>query len=177
LERSGNPLGQYSICNIQYSIRKWLRFTRYEIRDTLRASRRRAHKKTFLCKTNPISPDFAPKTAVWKKNKPNQSQFKPNSNPIQSQSNPISETPKMNVNLYVIEDYENETVFRPKNTNPNKPNFKPPPLVAAKPLAKPDAAVPQFLSAIASAKADLLFPFYFLLTSATREFRAFAQPE
>ncbi len=32
--------------------------------------------------------------------------------------------PKMNANLYVIEDYENETAFRPKKTNPNKPNFK-----------------------------------------------------
>ena len=32
--------------------------------------------------------------------------------------------PKMNVNLYVIEDYENETTLRPKKTNPNKPNFK-----------------------------------------------------
>ncbi len=30
----------------------------------------------------------------------------------------------MNVNLYVIEDYENETAFRPKKINPNKPNFK-----------------------------------------------------
>jgi hypothetical protein len=30
----------------------------------------------------------------------------------------------MNLNLYVIEDYENETAFRPKKTNPNKPNFK-----------------------------------------------------
>ncbi len=29
----------------------------------------------------------------------------------------------MNVNLYVIEDYENETAFRPKKTNPNKANF------------------------------------------------------
>ncbi len=27
-------------------------------------------------------------------------------------SNPISVKPKMNVNLYVIEDYENETAFR-----------------------------------------------------------------
>jgi len=26
--------------------------------------------------------------------------------------------PKMNVNLYVIEDYENEAAFRPKKTNP-----------------------------------------------------------
>jgi len=40
-------------------------------------------------------------------------------------SNPISVKPKMSANLYVIEDYENETAFRPKKTNPNKPNFKP----------------------------------------------------
>jgi len=32
--------------------------------------------------------------------------------------------PKMSANVYVIEDYENETAFRPKKTNPNKPNFK-----------------------------------------------------
>ncbi len=30
---------------------------------------------------------------------------------------------KMNVNLYVIEDYGNETTLRPKKTNPIKPNF------------------------------------------------------
>ncbi len=30
----------------------------------------------------------------------------------------------MSANVYVIEDYENETAFRPKKTNPNKPNFK-----------------------------------------------------
>ncbi len=29
----------------------------------------------------------------------------------------------MSANVYVIEDYENETAFRPKKTNPNKPNF------------------------------------------------------
>ena len=28
----------------------------------------------------------------------------------------------MNANVYVIEDYKNETAFRPKKTNPNKPN-------------------------------------------------------
>jgi len=27
----------------------------------------------------------------------------------------------MNVNVYVVKDYENETAFRPKKTNPNKP--------------------------------------------------------
>ncbi len=32
--------------------------------------------------------------------------------------------PKMNVNVYVIEDYENETTLSPKKTNPNKANFK-----------------------------------------------------
>jgi len=31
--------------------------------------------------------------------------------------------PKMNVNLYIIEDYDNVTAFRPKKTNPIKPNF------------------------------------------------------
>jgi len=30
----------------------------------------------------------------------------------------------MNANLYVIEDYENETAFRPKKTNPIKANFR-----------------------------------------------------
>ncbi len=35
-----------------------------------------------------------------------------------AKTNPISERPKMNVNLYVIEDYENETAHRPKKTNP-----------------------------------------------------------
>jgi len=31
----------------------------------------------------------------------------------------------MNVNLYVIEDYENETTFRPKKTNPIQTQSKP----------------------------------------------------
>ncbi len=30
----------------------------------------------------------------------------------------------MSANVYVIEDYENETVHRPKKTNPIKANFK-----------------------------------------------------
>ncbi len=30
----------------------------------------------------------------------------------------------MSANLYVIEDYENETAFRPKKTNPNKANLE-----------------------------------------------------
>jgi hypothetical protein len=39
-------------------------------------------------------------------------------------TNPISKMPKMNANVYIIEDYENETAFRPKKTNPIKPNFR-----------------------------------------------------
>jgi hypothetical protein len=31
----------------------------------------------------------------------------------------------MNVNVYFIEEYENKTAFRPKKTNPNKPNSNP----------------------------------------------------
>ncbi len=30
----------------------------------------------------------------------------------------------MRAKVYVIEDYENETAFRPKKTNPNKANFR-----------------------------------------------------
>jgi len=40
-------------------------------------------------------------------------------------SNPISVKPKMSANLYVIEDYENETAFRPEKTNPIQTQFKP----------------------------------------------------
>ncbi len=31
--------------------------------------------------------------------------------------------PKMNVNLYVIEDYENENALKPKKTNPIQTRF------------------------------------------------------
>ncbi len=30
----------------------------------------------------------------------------------------------MNANAFSQKDYENKTAFRPKKTNPNKPNFK-----------------------------------------------------
>jgi len=39
-------------------------------------------------------------------------------------SNPISQKAKMNVNLFTTKDYENETAFRPKKTNPIKPNLR-----------------------------------------------------
>jgi hypothetical protein len=32
----------------------------------------------------------------------------------------------MNANVYATKDYENETAFGPKKTNPNKPNFRKP---------------------------------------------------
>ncbi len=46
----------------------------------------------------------------YQKTKPKQTQF--------------LQRPKMNVNLYVTKDYDNETTFCPKKTNPNKPNCK-----------------------------------------------------
>jgi len=46
----------------------------------------------------------------YEKTKPKQTQF------LQS--------PKMNANLFTTKDYENETAFRPKKTNPIKPNFR-----------------------------------------------------
>jgi len=68
-----------------------------------------------------------------------QTQNKPNSNPIKAcperieftlsvieGNGPISEKPKMTVNLYVIEDYENETAFRPKKKNPKQTQSCPP---------------------------------------------------
>ncbi len=49
-------------------------------------------------------------------------------NPLQisyflCKTNPISKMPKMNVNLYVIEDYENEPPSGPKKTNPKQTQF------------------------------------------------------
>jgi hypothetical protein len=31
----------------------------------------------------------------------------------------------MHANVFITKDYENETAFRPKKTNPNKPNSNP----------------------------------------------------
>ncbi len=39
-------------------------------------------------------------------------------------SNPISSKPKMNVNLYIIEDYENKPLSGPKKTNPKQTQFQ-----------------------------------------------------
>ena len=81
------------------------------------------------------------------KNKPNSNPIKPNSRKAQMNvnltltkdyrkiddfsvrinkpnSNPIFLRTKTNAILFTAKDYENETAFRPKKTNPNKPNFK-----------------------------------------------------
>jgi hypothetical protein len=44
----------------------------------------------------------------------------PKTNPILSAVGGL----KMNANAFSQKDYENETTFRPKKTNPNKANFK-----------------------------------------------------
>ncbi len=61
---------------------------------------------------------------------------KPNSNPIKpcpertcpeqgrrSRMGQFRQRPKMNVNLYVIEDYDNDTTLRHKKTNPKQTQF------------------------------------------------------
>ena len=45
---------------------------------------------------------------------------KPNSNPILKEA-------KMSANVYVIEDYENETTFRPQKNKPKQTQFYLPP--------------------------------------------------
>jgi len=41
------------------------------------------------------------------------------------QNKPNFQKSQMNVNIYNTKDYENGTAFRPKKTNPNKPNSPP----------------------------------------------------
>ncbi len=62
--------------------------------------------KSLITKDYRKNDDF-----VVRKNKPN--------------SKPISSKAKMSANAFSQKDYENGTAFRPKKTNPNKPNFKP----------------------------------------------------
>ena len=54
----------------------------------------------------------------YEKTKPKQTQYKTNTNPIKANFRKA----KMNVNLYVIKEYENETAFRLEQ---NKPNTNP----------------------------------------------------
>jgi len=42
-------------------------------------------------------------------------------NPIQTPSNPMSEKPKMNANIFITKDYENEPPKGSEKTNPIKP--------------------------------------------------------
>ena len=58
------------------------------------ASGGKSIKNNKLCKTNPIYAFFRPKTAIMRKNKPKQTQYKPNSNPFLTSQPPIK--PKTN---------------------------------------------------------------------------------
>ncbi len=99
LERSGNPLGELPIMSIE--------------NPTLSAAADLAHFRHF---SSLFTTKF-PSTSV--ENPLQISYFLCKTNPILSAVGGL----QMNVNLYIIEDYENETAFRPKKTNPNKPNF------------------------------------------------------
>ena len=77
--------------------------------------------------SNPIKPNL--KRAKMNANSPITKNYRKNDDFVvrinKPNSNPISKRPKMSANVYFIEDYENETAFRHKKTNPNKPNSNP----------------------------------------------------
>ncbi len=117
---------EYPVSSIQYRLSR---------RSLWRSREYRSHKKTFLCKTNPIYPDFAPKTRILPKNKANSNPIKANSNPIQSQFKPNQTQPVVSLpalpalSLSKGARSKCRTYFNPNmpKTNPNKPNFKPVP--------------------------------------------------
>jgi hypothetical protein len=51
----------------------------------------------------------------------------------------------MNANVFITKDYESETAFRPKKTNPKQSQFKPNPELAEA-LSAAEGAVEKFLS-------------------------------
>jgi len=67
--------------------------------------RARMNIKSLITKDYRKKDDFA-----VRKNKPN--------------SNPIPEKPKMNANVYIIEDYENDTALKPKKNKPKQSQFQ-----------------------------------------------------
>ena len=113
--------GRYEMRTMNYwhlTTGNWRLTTSHELPAT-RSARTSAHKKTFLCKTNPISPDFAPKTAIWKKNKPNSKPIQSQSNPIQTQFQPTCTENKPNSNPISTHLHRKQT-----QSNPIKPIFK-----------------------------------------------------
>jgi len=50
--------------------------------------------------------------------------MKKNADKGYEKTNPISEMAKMNANIFITKDYENEPPSGPEKTNPNKPNFR-----------------------------------------------------
>ena len=107
---------QYTIRNTQYAIRH----TKYNLRNITYEIIRE------LCKTNPIlsavgglqmNLSILSKMAYENKTNWTIGQNKPNSNPIK----PNLQKSKMDVNLYVIEDYRKNDAFAVRK---NKPNFR-----------------------------------------------------
>jgi len=77
----------------------------------------------FLCKTKPILKSHqCPQTLLQKQLMEN---FAPSANqktkPIQSQ---FPKRQKMNISSVLTKDYKNEHPWKPKKTNPIKPNFR-----------------------------------------------------
>jgi hypothetical protein len=99
-----------------------------------RYSRERAHKMYFLCKANPISPCFGPKTAIPPKSKPNPNPIKPNFQPTRTRpatkndrahkmyflckTNPMSSHQKISLTDYITRSY---VVFGHLVNGKNKP--------------------------------------------------------
>jgi len=77
-----------------------------------------------LVKTNPIQTQFAKGQneckLIYSKGLQKKRRFRSPNKQTQ-----FLQRPKMNVNLYVIEDYKNETTFRPQKNKPKQTQFKP----------------------------------------------------
>jgi len=82
----------------------------YENKWQRKVRKNKANSNPIKANTKPIKANTKP---IKANTMPKQSQNK-------AKTNPISEKPKMNVNLYVIEDYENETTLRPQQNKPNQ---------------------------------------------------------
>jgi hypothetical protein len=50
--------------------------------------------------------------------------MKKNADKGYEKTNPISEMAKMNANIFITKDYENEPLSGPEKTNPNKPKSR-----------------------------------------------------
>jgi len=135
-----NPLS--CITRLYYILYVALHLSRALYKSTLFMQNKANFRKAKMNVTSLITVDYE-NIANWTlgENKPNSNPIKPNLRKAKMNvnslitkdyrkkddfavrknkpnSNPISEKPKMNVNLYVIEDYENVPPSGPKKTNP-----------------------------------------------------------